>query len=61
MSQGYLIGLDAGGGSGRCLVLDVETGAVTVAMRPWTHPTAPGTGSMGRDLDLDTIWSELTT
>jgi len=59
VSQGFLIGLDAGGGSGRCLVLDVGTGAVTTAVRPWTHPVAPGTSGLGRDLELETIWSLL--
>ena len=59
MRAGFLLGLDAGGGGGRCLLLDVETGAVTTATRPWTHGVTPDTGGLGRDLDLDALWASL--
>jgi autoinducer 2 (AI-2) kinase len=55
----WLLGLDAGGGSGRALLLDAEGGAVVVARRAWTHPPAPGTGGLGVDLDLEGTWSAL--
>lgn len=59
MSKGYLMALDAGGGSGRCLVVEVESGAVFTAKRYWTHPPAPGTAGLGYDLDTDDIWRKL--
>ena len=59
MSAGYLLGLDAGGGSGRALLVDVETGPVASARRPWMHPAAPGTFGLGVDLDLDGVWARL--
>ncbi len=57
MASRYLMGLDVGGGSGRCLVVDVDTGAMAFGARGWTHPVVPGTGSWGLDLDTDTIWA----
>ncbi len=59
MKSGYLMGLDAGGGAGRCLLLEVGSGRVSLGIRPWAHPTAPGSGGMGYDLALDSIWSRL--
>jgi autoinducer 2 (AI-2) kinase len=56
MPQSYLLGLDVGGGSGRCLLLDVESGESVVATRSYRHPVAPGTGGLGADLDLDALW-----
>lgn len=59
MSARFVLGLDAGGGGGRALVLDVETGAIATAARAWTHPPAPGAGGLGFDLDLDAVWARL--
>jgi len=59
MPKRYLAGLDVGGGSGRCLLVDVDSGAVTVTQRPWSHPAAPGTGGWGYDLDTQGIWRTL--
>lgn len=59
MSQGFLMGLDAGGGGGRALVVDVELGTVTSAFRSWSHPVAPGSGGLGFDLDLPAVWNAL--
>ncbi len=59
MSAVYIMALDIGGGSGRCLLLDVETGGTIECRRSWTHPAAPGTGGLGYDLDLDDIWAKL--
>ena len=56
----YVIGLDAGGGGGRCLLLDVHTGNSVTATRPWRFETAPGTGGLGFDLDLPLIWQRLS-
>jgi autoinducer 2 (AI-2) kinase len=60
MSGRFVLGLDAGGGGGRALVLDVETGAVTTAARAWTHPPAPDAAGLGFDLDLERVWRDLT-
>jgi sugar (pentulose or hexulose) kinase/phosphoglycerate dehydrogenase-like enzyme/ribulose-5-phosphate 4-epimerase/fuculose-1-phosphate aldolase/putative sterol carrier protein len=49
----YAIGLDLGGGSVRCLVLDLETSAVTCAARKIASTPAPGTSGLGFDLDLE--------
>ncbi|MEE8391661.1 MAG: NAD(P)-dependent oxidoreductase, partial [Anaerolineae bacterium] len=59
MSAKYLMGLDAGGGGGRCLLVEVENGRIVTASRPWTHRPAPGTGGWGFDLDLERCWSLL--
>ncbi len=59
MSSRYLMGLDAGGGGGRCLLVDVESGRIVRALRRWRHPSAPGSGGMGCDLALETIWAQL--
>ncbi|MGE0570459.1 MAG: NAD(P)-dependent oxidoreductase [Dehalococcoidia bacterium] len=56
MSKRFVLGLDAGGGGGSCLVLDTEKGTVTVATRPWQHPVAPGTGGWGLDFDYRSAW-----
>ena len=59
MGSSYLMALDVGGGSGRCLVLDQDTGSTTTAKRTWTHPPAPDTAGLGFNLDLDDILRKL--
>jgi len=59
MSEQYIIGLDIGGGSGRCLLVEVESRQIFSASRTWTHPVAPGTGGFGFDLDLNDIWLKI--
>ena len=49
----FSLGLDLGGGSVRCLVLDLDGGHVTTARRPFAATPAPGTAGLGFDLDLD--------
>jgi len=53
----YTLGLDFGGGSGRALLLDLETGSATSAARSWSFPIAPDTGGLGTDVDLERVWS----
>ncbi len=53
----YAIGLDFGGGGGRCLLLDLDTGLTTTAARSWRFPRAPGTSGLGFDVDLERTWS----
>jgi autoinducer 2 (AI-2) kinase len=60
MSSAVLLGFDAGGGGARCLLLDAQSGTVTTAIRPWTHSVTPDTGGLGRDLDLNALWSSLS-
>lgn len=59
MQPGYLMALDAGGGGGHCLLVNVASGRLIRAFRPWTHPAAPGTGGVGSDLDLPFLWMQL--
>jgi len=55
-----LLGLDAGGGGIRAVVLDPARGPLgTSVPRPWAYRPAPGTGGMGVDLDLDGSWRAL--
>ncbi len=51
----YVIGLDFGGGGGRTILLDLHAGRTVSASRPWRFATAPGTGGLGYDLDLEAI------
>ncbi len=59
MDNGYLMALDAGGGGGHCLLVEVNKGEITRGFRSWTHPAAPGTDGLGSDLELDVIWTSL--
>lgn len=51
--SGLLLGLDWGGGGGRALLLDVETGAVTVRRRRLAPIEVPGSGGFGWTVDLE--------
>ncbi len=59
MKKNYLMALDVGGGSGRCLLLEPTTGEVIVAKREWSHPTAPGTSGLGANLDATDLIKKL--
>ena len=59
MSRRYLMGLDVGGGSGRSLLVDVDTGSVHAASRHWRFETAPGTSGLGSEIDLELVWKLL--
>ncbi len=59
MKKRYLMALDAGGGSGRCLLLDPESGRAFSAKQSWTHPTAPNTNGLGFDLNTREIMAKL--
>ncbi len=56
MANHFLLGLDAGGGSGRCLLVDLNTQQVVVTARSWAPLPAPDTAGWGFDLDLETMW-----
>ncbi len=55
----YILGLDLGGGSGRAIIVNSETGEIHSASVAWTHPAMQG--SMGFEYDLDTadIWNKI--
>lgn len=59
MKKGYLMALDVGGGSGRCLVLAPDSGRVWVAQQTWAHPVAPNTSGFGFNLDTTDIFVKL--
>jgi L-ribulose-5-phosphate 4-epimerase len=59
MQPGYLMALDAGGGGGHCLLVNLASGKLVRAFRPWTHPAAPGTEGLGSDLDLPFLWMQI--
>ncbi len=52
----YTLGLDLGGSGGRCLFLDLESGAVLRTARAWSAKASPGGAA---DLDLERVWSLL--
>ena len=56
MTEQYVMGLDIGGGSGRCLLANVEGGAVFTASSSWSFPRNEG---LGFDADLELIWKKL--
>lgn len=51
-----LLGLDVGGSGIRALILDPARGPLASTRHPWAYRSAPGTGGMGVDLDLDATW-----
>ena len=59
MTRRFLMGLDAGGGGGRALLVNADTGECWSAFRAWKHPSAPGTGGLGYDLDYADLRSRL--
>jgi sugar (pentulose or hexulose) kinase/phosphoglycerate dehydrogenase-like enzyme len=59
MKKRYVMALDVGGGSGRCLLLDPDSGGVWTAQQAWTHPVAPNTNGLGFDLDTGDVIAKL--
>lgn len=59
MTARYLMGLDVGGGGGRCLLVNTTTGEMVSVFRGWTHPPAPEAGNFAFRLDTDMIWRVL--
>jgi autoinducer 2 (AI-2) kinase len=58
MDSRFLIGLDFGGGGGRCLVVDVESRAITVAFRAWSFES-PSDLPTASDVDAERCWELL--
>ena len=59
MGNTYLMAWDLGNSAVRCLLFEVQTGAVTIVKRAWTHPAAPNTSGLGYDLDTADLWSKM--
>ncbi len=56
MSPRFLMGIDLGGGSVRCVLLDAETGALTESALAIGAHSAEG-GGLGWELDTDELWT----
>jgi len=52
----FLMGLDCGGRSVRCSLVDAHSGRVFTAARPWAPTPAPGAGFFAFDIDTDHCW-----
>ena len=59
MSGKFLIGLDVGGGGGRCLVVNADTGETFSVFHAWTLPPDPQAGGFAFKLDTDAVWRVL--
>ncbi len=56
MSQSYIAAMDAGTGSGRCVIFDLDGHQIAVANREWSHPTIP-TAPGSRVFDTHVNWN----
>lgn len=56
MRARYVMGIDLGGGGGRCLVVDTETSTAVMSSRSWNHTRAPAYWPWAFDLDVDLVW-----
>ena len=52
----FLVGVDAGGRSVRCSLVEIESGRVTTVARAWEPKAAAGAGFLAFDLDTDRCW-----
>ncbi len=60
MSTRYLMGLDVGGGGGRCLIVNTETGETSSVFRPWSLAPDPEAGGFAYRMDPDNLWKVLS-
>jgi len=51
------MGIDLGGGGGRCLIVDTEAGTVAMSSRAWNHTRVPAYWPWAFDLDTAPVWS----
>lgn len=56
MTNRYLIGLDIGGGGGRCLLVNADTGDISITFRHWPPQTMHQRADWGFDLNIDILW-----
>jgi sugar (pentulose or hexulose) kinase/phosphoglycerate dehydrogenase-like enzyme/ribulose-5-phosphate 4-epimerase/fuculose-1-phosphate aldolase/putative sterol carrier protein len=59
MPERYLMGLDVGGGGGRCLLANAATGEIASVFQPWSLPREPEAGGFAFRLDTDLVWRTL--
>ena len=59
MTGKYLIGLDVGGGGGRSVLVNSETGEAVSVFHGWNLPAEPEAGTFAFKLDTDTVWRVL--
>ena len=58
MQPTFLMGLDAGGGGGRCVLVNASDGGLVTTFCPWSFTPGPGEG-WAFDFDLETGWRQL--
>ena len=56
MTRRFLMGLDAGSGGARCLLVDVDRAALTTAWRAWELVPVAGAGTFQFDFDTALGW-----
>jgi len=59
MDKRFVMAFDLGNGSGRCLLINLDSQDISVASRSWTYAVAPGTAGLGYDMDLEDMWLKL--
>ncbi|MCX6035639.1 MAG: FGGY family carbohydrate kinase, partial [Chloroflexi bacterium] len=59
MVNKFLVGLDIGGGGGRCLLVNADTGETVSVFHAWTLPPDPQAGGFAFKLDTDAVWRVL--
>lgn len=60
MSGGpLLVAIDAGSGSGRCVIFDESGNIVSSAKRQWSPFSPPGLEPLGSEFNAETIWQTL--
>lgn len=52
----FLMGLDVGGGGGRCLLVNTVSGEACSVFRPWSFSPDPAAGGFAYRMDPDTLW-----
>ena len=56
MTAKFLMGLDAGSGGGRCLLVNIDSGETVSILRTWTLSPAPEVSGFAYKLDMDMVW-----
>jgi autoinducer 2 (AI-2) kinase len=55
LNDSHIVAIDAGTGSGRCVIFDLDGGQIAVASREWSHATIP-TARGSRVFDTERNW-----
>jgi len=55
-SKNWAMGIDIGGGSVRCLLVNTDSQVSCTAARSWSFPVAEGSFGLGFNLNLDEMW-----